>query len=179
MIVRGQGTTRKENIYKITKASEYLASNSNYEWLANGVYFWDNIINAEWWPDQRGFKSNMVIYKCFVKCKEINYLDLDILENTLAYNNFVKNFYLNYSNKKEEYDKKVREVNLKNKIKARKFFINLFCKQNDINLVKRTFYYNDKEHKGLLEIPKTQFCVIDGYQRKLIKDLEVLDYEEI
>lgn len=171
--------TEKDNISKIVKASDFIASSSDHEWLANGVYFWDNIINAEWWSETKGFKDNRAFYKCIVKCEGSKYLDLDVLENTVAYNDFVKNFYLNYSKNKEENDKKTKGVNLKNKIKARKFFINLLCKQNNIYLVKRTFYYNNKEHKGLLETPRTQYCVIDGYQGKLIKEMEVLDYEEI
>ena len=167
-------STKKDNISKIIKASDFISSNSDYEWLANGVYFWDNMINAKWWTEKRGFKNDAVIYKCLIKCPEINYLDLDILENTLAYNNFIRDFYLNYSSNKSLYDENIKEFNLKNRIEARKFFINFFCEKNNIYLVKRTFYYNDKKHKGLLEIPRTQFCVIDGYQDKLIKNMEVL-----
>ena len=58
----GQGKTRKDDISKITKASDFIASNSNYEWMANGLYFRDNIINAEWWTEKRRIKNDAVIY---------------------------------------------------------------------------------------------------------------------
>ena len=61
-----------------------------------------------------------------------------------------------------------------NKKEAWSYFVGLFCKKNNIYLVKRTFEHLSKNPKGLMGHLKTQMCVRNAYKGEIIKEMELV-----
>lgn len=63
-----------------------LLSNHRHDnkWAGPGMYFWDNLGNAEWWLSTRTDKENRAICQCYLKINEsdlLDFTDMSIVES--------------------------------------------------------------------------------------------------
>ena len=130
----------------------FKPSNEPDDWLGEGIYFWDNLENANWWKsNNKNFKS--CIFVCNLKCDKNKYLNLDNDMNKL------ENFYKNYL--KELARSNSPKPNFKNSNEIKKFFCDLYCLKNNIEILSFTFTHTEKNKVGFITGIKKrrQICV--------------------
>ena len=140
----------KESIIK----NGFYKSTKENEWLGEGVYFWDNEVNALWWKSKsKSFKK--CIFICKLKCCISKYLDLD---NEMG----------KFETFSHKYLKTISSDNgkkpcFKNADECRKFFCDAYCSKNDICILAYTFDHDIVCRYGFKigTVKRRQICVRD------------------
>lgn len=136
------------------KNNGFKLSNSEDDWLGEGVYFWDDIRNAKWW-----MKKNRLFPKCIfvcrLNCNLSNYLDLDNKFEMDKLDAFSKNF-LNEISKRNG-----KKPNFKNINQIKKFFCDMYCSKNNISILSFTFKHDIINKAGFKvdTLSRKQICV--------------------
>lgn len=153
----GYHTTLLENKDSIIE-NGFLFSNGHNEWLGEGIYFWDNKVNATWWKKRNAKKGKKCIFVCELKCLSANYLDLDNKFNMRKFKEFSKKFL------KSSVGKKQVKPKFKNYDQCRKFFCDIYCSHNDIYILSYTFDHDKMNQFGFKEetVKRRQICVRDS-----------------
>lgn len=138
----------KDNIIK----NGFQVSNNSDDWLGEGIYFWDNLENANWW---KGKSKNFecCIFVCNLKCEKLKYLNLDVEMD--KFEDFGKKYL------KEMAHCNCKKPSFKNSNETKKFFCDLYCKKNDIEILSFSFKHNIINKVGFVTETKIrrQICV--------------------
>lgn len=140
----------KESIEK----EGFEPSNNDDDWLGEGVYFWDNIENAQWWKRKRKTIPHC-IFVCNLSCNLSNYLNLDNEYEMDKLDAFSKN-YINEMSKNG-----VKKPHFKNSNQIKKFFCDIYCLKNNIDILSFTFKHDIINKAGFKTktIDRRQICV--------------------
>lgn len=135
------------------------------DWLGEGIYFWDNLDNANWWNKNKN-KGTMkhCVFQCELRCKANKYLNLDDKNEMNKFDIFSK-----------QYIKEMRKLGEKipkfgNNNQRKKFFCDLYCKKNNFEILSHTFEHdiiNSAGFKVGIEY-KRQICVRENSNIKII-----------
>ena len=133
----------------------FQLSNNPDDWLGEGIYFWDSLDNANWWKSNSK-SMGTCIFECKLHCEKEKYLNLDIEMDKL--DNFGKQYL------KEMEHKKCMKPAFKNANEVKKFFCDLYCKKNDIEILSFTFKHNIINKVGFVigTTNRRQICVRDN-----------------
>lgn len=142
----------KDNIIK----DGFRFSNSNHEWLGEGIYFWDKKENALWWK-KNSTLIKRCIFTCDLKCEKDKYLNLDNEMQMKQFDQFL-NKYLKTFKRERGY-----KPNFKNADECRKFFCDIYCSNNDISILSFTFEHDIISTHGFKTgtTKRRQICVRD------------------
>lgn len=143
-------TTNKESILN----EGFKPSNNDDDWLGEGIYFWDDIKNAEWW-NRKGNIISGCIFICRLTCNLINYLDLDDKAEMDKLDTFSKRYV-------SEMSKIGRKKPVfKNYNQMKKFFCDIYCSKNDISILSFTFKHDIINKAGFKTgtFGRRQICV--------------------
>lgn len=132
----------------------FKPSNNADDWLGEGVYFWDNIRNAEWWMSCVK-KDTGCIFACELKCSLPDYLNLDNESEMNKLNTFSKQYIremINLGNKKPDF---------KNNHQRKKFFCDIYCSRKNISILSFTFKHDIINEAGFRTgvFKRRQICV--------------------
>lgn len=143
-------TKNKESIMN----EGFKPSNKDDDWLGEGIYFWDDIKNAEWW-NRKSKAISKCVFICNLTCNLINYLDLDNKVEMDKLNVFSKR-YMNEMIKKSH-----KKPVFKNNNQIRKFFCDIYCSKNDISILSFTFKHDIINEAGFKTgtLGRKQICV--------------------
>lgn len=147
----GYHTTYKKYKDSILK-NGFKPSVQKNDWLGEGVYFWDNEDNAQWWS-KRSTSASTCILVCDLKCQAVEYLDLDT--QMKVFENFLKRYFKSATNDV------VAKPNFKNNDERRKFFCDLYCTHNNIRILAYTFNHEIINQFGfkVATVKRRQICV--------------------
>lgn len=143
------------SIYKENILSDgFNFSNKKYEWLGEGVYFWDNEENAIWWKKDSDM-FNKCIFVCRLKCEKTKYLDLDNKMQMKKFDNFLKEYLISFK-RSNGYKPK-----FKNNDECRKYFCDVYCSNNNVSILSFTFEHDIISSFGFKTgaIKRRQICV--------------------
>lgn len=143
-------TIYKESII----TSGFKVSNNEDDWLGEGVYFWDDIKNAEWWKKKGGIIPEC-IFVCELKCDLSNYFDLDNKFEMDKLDAFSKSYL------REIAKSSGKKPNFKNNNQIRKFFCDMYCSKNSISILSFTFMHDIINKAGFKTgtFGRRQICV--------------------
>lgn len=152
----GYHTTLK--IYKESIIENgFKPSNNEDDWLGEGIYFWDNIKNAEWWISDKAMLSKC-IFICDLQCNLSNYLNLDNKSEMTKFEMFSKQYV------KEMARLSNKKPNFKNSNQRKKFFCDIYCSRNNISILSFTFEHDIINKAGFKTgtFNRRQICVRDS-----------------
>lgn len=130
----------------------FYTSNKNDDWLGEGVYFWDNETNANWWKKDTGiFKK--CIFICDLRCPIANYINLDL--EMEKFESYLKEYL------RSSYGKRLAKPKFKNSNECKKFYCDLYCSKNDICILSFSFVHDIISKFGFKigTIKRRQICV--------------------
>lgn len=84
--------TKQENQQFISDKNELLESTEDGDWCGAGMYFWDNLSNANFWLSSKKKRSESYnIVKVSMKINEDRLLDLTSLESVKDFEKSLRN----------------------------------------------------------------------------------------
>ncbi|MBW7573932.1 hypothetical protein [Caproiciproducens faecalis] len=138
----------------------FKTSSKKGEWLGFGVYFWDNLDNAEWWivAGNVDKSSPPAIITAELSLPSKNFLDLDVPANMDRLREFANDY-----NAESSISGNARP-DFKGKNQLRNFYCSLFKELFDIKLIKFTFSYTIYNLVGFPtgEFERVQLCASDS-----------------
>ncbi|MDK0920053.1 hypothetical protein P5F52_14925 [Clostridium perfringens] len=152
----------EERCKKFIKDKDYIIISNDTFWLGNGMYFWDNNSNANYWLKEKQRKNSK---KKYVKTKSKLYIDeeflLDLTDEEIV--EILEKLWREYCAKNNEKIRQPLGVKLD---KLFKFFEEEF---NQFKVIKGTGYYKnrininkflpfDKSHPSICGGLKTIYC---------------------
>ena len=143
------------NVYKddiIEKG--FKLSHDEDDWLGEGVYFWDDIRNAQWWKKDNGIIPRC-IFVCKLKCDRSKYLDLDCKKEMEKFSLFSKQYL------KEMAKATGKKPAFKGNNQRKKFFCDIYCSKQNISILSFTFEHDFFNVAGFKEgtLKRRQICV--------------------
>ena len=124
------------------------------DWLGEGVYFWDNEENALWWKRKSSLMEKC-IFVCDLNCPVENYLNLDDKSRMKEFEKFSGKYLssmISLSKMKPSFS---------NNDQRRKFFCDIYCTKNDIDILSFTFEHDITNKFGFKTgtYKRRQICV--------------------
>lgn len=131
----------------------FHASNEDNDWLGAGIYFWDDMTNANWWKKKLTKNEEKCIIKCNLSCKRENYIDLDV--EMEKFEEFLTQYSAAMKNANE------LKPNFKTKEQRRKYYCDIYSIQNNICIMSYTFKHDIVNKFGFItgSIDRRQICV--------------------
>lgn len=128
-------TTEKSRADSIIRSNFFKGSTKSNEWLGAGIYFWDDIEDAEWWKSniKNVTKENTKVIKVILNCKNSEYRDLTLKDNMNEYKRICKEV---------EKSKHVK-VNTKSVSELRNLYCNYYKRLLKIRLISYEFVRNN------------------------------------
>lgn len=151
----GYHTTTRENADRIL-ASKFEANlKANEDWLGEGIYFWDDEDNAQWWKTAH-FEADADTCTLCAKliCEEEEYIDLSVAKNMKALVAFADNF----ANEMKRSGMACPNFKTRNQMKH--FYCSAFKKRNQIKLMRHTFEHVEFNAAGF-QVLRPQLCATD------------------
>lgn len=162
----GYHTTTRESAEKIL-ASEFKANRkTDNDWLGVGIYFWDDIVNADWWKEVRFKNSTEACVLCAkLTCEEKEYIDFTQKENMEALLRFAEEM------GKEMETSGSERPNFESVERSRHFYCTYFKWKYQIKIMRYTFEHTEYNAVGFpLYKIRPQLCVTDA---SVISDVSV------
>ena len=133
-----------ENGFKVSSKSD--------DWLGEGVYFWDNETNANWWKKSSNLLKRC-IFICDLSCSLVNYLNLDT--DMKKFETYLQDYM------SSSFGKKLAKPKFKNTNECKKFYCDLYCSKNNICILSFTFEHDNINKFGFKigTIKRRQICV--------------------
>ena len=129
----GFHATSQKHANRIIKEEFIINKNRNNDWLGHGIYLFMYRADADSWAKGTYYcQPNPSVIKCFVKVEKNKYLDLDDPE---ALNNYDRY----YNEILKLLSEKGKIISFKNKYEAMCWGLNIYKKDNNIDVVKYTF----------------------------------------
>ena len=158
-IIDGYHGTTKKSAEVICKEQRMFPSKRNNDWLGNGIYFFANAYDAQWWISHARYcnrKTSVLTAK--ITYVPANLLDLDIQDDLKKLNDVVHTFIsLNEGQIKADMTPQQKWC----------FACNLIHEIDpNVELIARTFPHH--EDSSIFPINRRQICVFDN---KLISDI--------
>lgn len=163
----GYHTTKRLNADKILASGFKANLKTNEDWLGEGIYFWDDEANAQWWKTAH-FKgvpdSDICTLHAKLICEEEEYVDLSKAEDMKRLTDFVNDFTAEMMSS----GKLCPDFKTENQIKH--FYCTLFKKRNQIKLMRHTFEHKEINVAGF-QLIRPQLCATDNSVINDVTDL--------
>lgn len=111
------------------------------DWLGEGVYFWDSEVNALWWKQRPSLTAKCIMI-CDLKCPIANYLNLDD-EIKMKEFGLYSNRYIKDMSRKSGW-----KPSFANNNQRKKFFCDIYCSNNNIDILAFTFEHDNVNKAG-------------------------------
>ena len=162
-IISGYHGTTKAAAKAVCKTQQMFPSKRNNDWLGNGIYFFVNACDAQWWIGHTRYQTEKTaIISATITYIPEHLLDLDIQENVDKLNEVVNTFI--------SLNQECINANIE-KHQKWCFACNLIHKlDSTVELIARTFQHpNDS---SIFPINRRQLCVFNSNLISEIKELE-------
>lgn len=140
-------------------------SHNDDDWLGEGVYFWDNIDDANWWNQskEKGIVRSC-IFECKLVCKSEKYLNLDYPLEMKKFDEFSMQYIKEMKNSRSKAPK------FANNNQRKKFFCDLYCKKKNFEILSHTFKHDIINTVGFKvgEKHRRQICVRNKANIKIV-----------
>lgn len=164
----GYHTTTQENAEKIL-ASEFKANQkTDNDWLGEGIYFWDDIVNAQWWKTAhfKGVPADNLHTLCAkLICEEEEYIDLSKAEDMKRLVDFAKDF----ADEMNAFG--IIQPKFISPDQMKHFYCTLFKKRYQIKLMRNTFEDRAINFAGF-QILRPQLCATNASIIHEVADLD-------
>lgn len=147
--IKGFHATLKENTNSIITEGFNINKERCNDWLGHGIYLFQYKIDADTWANGTHYcKSSPSIIECFVEVEDDKYLDLDNPENLNNYDSY-------YNDLLNSLSEGGKSLTFKDKHEARCWGLNIYKKENNIDVIKYTFTNN--RTKNAMKYENTKF----------------------
>lgn len=131
----------------------FKKSTNDDDWLGEGVYFWTNEDNADWWKKNSSIMKKCILI-CDLKCPAGKYLDLDSESGLKEFIHYLDQY------SKDMKKTKGKKPNFSNIKQCRKYYCDIYCSHKDIWILSRTFAHDISKYGFIIETKKRkQICV--------------------
>lgn len=140
--------TTPESASKILQFSTFPISTGQTQWLGDGVYFWEQLSDAEWWRSKQ-YKHGTIL-SAELRCETKKFLDLDDSQSMDRMATFASEW---------KRKTKGKRINFSSDKQMHSFFSNLYKKAYDISLIKYSFPWTEKNPAGFQVVRRrSQYC---------------------
>lgn len=163
----GYHTTTRQNAEKILSSTFEVNLKTNDDWLGEGIYFWEDIANAQWWKSVhfKGTTYDTCTLCAKLICDEEEYIDLSIAKNM----NDLVNFADTLANEMAEMGMFFPDFKTPNQMKH--FYCTAFKKKYQIKIMRHTFEHKEINPAGF-QMLRPQLCATDA---SVVHDVESID----
>lgn len=131
--IKGFHATSQKNVNNILENGFKINMKRCNEWLGYGIYLFKYNVDAQSWGKGTYYCNlNPKVIKCYVEVEKERYLDLDDPEKLNIYDKYYNNL-LRYLSKEN------KVIEFKNNKEAMCWGLNIYKKDNNIDLIKYTF----------------------------------------